>query len=375
MRVAALLAASVVSLTACNPGFDLDMRGNVGGLDTSGASQSVAEPRPTPDANGLITYPTYQVAVARRGDQVADVAARVGVDANALAAFNGRPVDDALNEGEILALPDNLENAPGQPVRPDIASIAGSAIDRAQPAARTTAAVTGGQEPVRHRVTRGETAFSISRLYGVSPRSLADWNGLGADMTVREGQFLLIPVVVPGETDALGTAAPGQGSVTPLPPSSSSALPENVEQEPLPESPNLDASRSETQPVEQPSQPQPASGEIALRKPVNAAVTKPFSRRNEGLSYGASAGSTVSAAAAGEVAAITRSTDQVPILVIRHPGNYLTVYANIDDLTVKKGDRVAAGQKIAEVRATDNPSLHFELRRGFDAIDPTPFFD
>ena len=51
-----------------------------------------------------------------------------------------------------------------------------------------------GVEPVRHRVERGETAFSIARLYDVPVRTLAEWNGLGSDFSVREGQFLLIPV-------------------------------------------------------------------------------------------------------------------------------------------------------------------------------------
>ena len=50
-----------------------------------------------------------------------------------------------------------------------------------------------GPEPLRHQVTRGETAFTIARLYNVSAKDLADWNGLGPDFAVREGQYLLIP--------------------------------------------------------------------------------------------------------------------------------------------------------------------------------------
>ena len=42
---------------------------------------------------------------------------------------------------------------------------------------------------------RGETAYTIARLYNVSAKSLAEWNGLGPDLAVREGQYLLIPVV------------------------------------------------------------------------------------------------------------------------------------------------------------------------------------
>ena len=62
-------------------------------------------PRPEPDNRGVISYPNYQVAVARRGDTLEDVAARVGTDAAALARYNGLQVNDPLRAGEIIALP------------------------------------------------------------------------------------------------------------------------------------------------------------------------------------------------------------------------------------------------------------------------------
>ena len=61
------------------------------------------------------------------------------------------------------------------------------------------------------------------------------------------------------------------------------------------------------------------------------------------------------------------------LLVLRHEGNLLTVYANIDGITVSKGDRVKRGQAIAKVRAGDKPFLHFEVRQGFDSVDPMPY--
>ena len=79
------------------------------------------------------------------------------------------------------------------------------------------------------------------------------------------------------------------------------------------------------------------------------------------------------AAAAGTVAAITTDTEQVPILVIRHDNNLLTVYANIDAISVARGDRVTRGQTIAQVRRGDPSFLHFEVREGFDSVDPMPY--
>ena len=85
---------------------------------------------------------------------------------------------------------------------------------------------------VRHRVGRGETAYSIARLYGVSVRSLAEWNGLGPELAVREGQYLIIPIII---EEATATGGPGPGmTVAPLPPSADEPLPEPVEPAPAP---------------------------------------------------------------------------------------------------------------------------------------------
>lgn len=81
------------------------------------------------------------------------------------------------------------------------------------------------------------------------------------------------------------------------------------------------------------------------------------------------------AAAAGTVAAITRDTNQVPIIVLRHADNLLTVYAGVDDLTVAKGDTVKRGETIAKIRAGSSSFLHFEVRKGLDSVDPMPFLN
>ncbi|WP_245749287.1 peptidoglycan DD-metalloendopeptidase family protein [Jannaschia pohangensis] len=355
-------------------GLDFDLRNTAGSLDTSSAVRQAPADRPRPDDSGLITYPNYQVAVARRGDTVASVASRVGIPAGELARFNGLNTGDTLNKDAVLALPRRVNPGAAPGGRTDITTIAGAAIDRASGPTATPVSVQGGEEPVRHQVARGETAFSIARLYGVSPSSLAEWNGLPSDLAVREGQFLLIPLVI-GEDGAteIATPDPGQGTTTPVPPSASSALPETVESAPLPDSPNLDQFRTEASADPEPTTPPPAPATVpALRKPVDGSVLRGFSSRNEGVDFRAAEGSPVSAAAAGTVAAITRDTDQVPILVLRHADGLLTVYANIKDIRVEKGDSVSAGQRIASVGGGDPAFLHFEVRRGFDAIDPEP---
>ena len=51
----------------------------------------------------------------------------------------------------------------------------------------------------------------------------------------------------------------------------------------------------------------------------------------------------------------------------------MTAYAHLDKTLVKKGDVVKAGQSIGTVGATgqvDSPQLHFEVRRGTQALNP-----
>lgn len=383
------LVCAVSALTACTPidfsSLDFDLRGNApGGLDTSGAARNAAiADRPKPDDSGLITYPTYQVAVAKRGDTVTDVAARVGISASELAQFNGRSTDAPLRAGEILAMPRRVTptaaEAPTEATsRPDISAIAGAAIDRANPTAPAAPAATApklevqsGKEPIRHRAARGETAFTIARLYGVSVKSLAEWNGLGSDLEVREGQYLIIPLILENTVTAPQAEAPGQGTATPVPPSAAAALPEPITEAPLPESPQLGRLQSpETQPAAPvaPTPAKPVTAAPSFRKPVSGTLGS-YSSKRQAVSIATSNGAAVSAAAAGEVILITRDVDQNPVIVVAHAGDLKSVYANIKDARVKKGDSISAGQRLAVV---NGDSFQFSVLRGVEPIDPTP---
>ena len=108
--------------------------------------------------------------------------------------------------------------------------------------------------------------------------------------------------------------------------------------------------------------------------PVQGSIIRGYQKKkNDGVDISASPGTPVGAASDGTVAAITKDTQGVPILVIRHAKDLLTVYANIDGIAVKKGDKVKRGQAIAKVRASDPAFLHFEVRQGFDSVDPMPY--
>ncbi len=392
--LAVLCAAAGLGLAGCSNGFDIDLRSPEAGFTTSAAARAASAQRPAPDARGVIAYPDYQVVVARNGDTVAAVAERVGMSAQELARFNALTPETSLRSGEVLALP-RAPMAPAAPAQPgaiSVTTLAETAIARAEsglppapstplpplPAPTPVATQPASAQPTRHKVVRGETAFTIARLYNVSARDLAEWNGLDPEMRVREGQTLLIPVAqaaapTPPRAIPEPVTQPGAGSPTPVPPSASSPLPppappaqqqQAAAAQAAPPSPNLAQERTAA------SAPAPTS----FQMPVDGRIIRAYAPgRSDGIGIAASAGTTVRAAAAGRVAAITRTTRNVTVLVIIHDGGLVTVYANIDNLTVAKDARVTRGQPIAQVAAGDPSFLHFEVRRGQETVDPMRF--
>lgn len=381
--------AFVAALAACSGPLDLDLRGKIGGsVDTSAAAQTATASRPRPDDRGVISYPTYQVAVARRGDTLASVADRVGLPATELAKYNGIKVGDPLRRGEIIALPRRVSEPSPEtgavvtgPIRPasevDVTTLAGAAIDRAAPTPATAKTAQTGIEPVRHKVQRGETAFTIARLYNVSPRSLAEWNGLDKDFSLREGQFLLIPAAheAPRDIEPV-TVDPGRGSPTPVPPSATQPLPKDTPPAAKPAASTTapKADPKPTKPVAEIGQSTAKASKAAMSMPVSGSIIREYAKgRNEGIDISAASGSAVKAAASGKVAAVTKNTENVNIVVIRHPDDLLSIYTHLDDLTIKKGDAVSKGQTIGKVRSGDPSYLHFEVRKGFDSVDPMTY--
>lgn len=375
-----IVGACALPLAGCEGGLDFDLRDRAGGFGTAGAVRGEVPDRPNADARGVISYPGYQVAVARRGDTVESIAARVGLGADEIAKFNGLEPGVPLRAGEIVALPRRVSEPAGGPASgsTNVTDIARQAIERAggtpTPAGTLTPA-RGSSEPIRHQVVRGETAYSIARLYGISVRALADWNGLGPDLAVREGAYLIIPQAAAAASDSVTTETlPGEGSSTPTPPSSSEPLPRTDEaastQTNKPTSPNLGSERTSA-----------STGGSKLSMPVQGSIIRPYQKgKNEGIDISATAGSNVSAAAAGTVAAVTKSTDNVSIVILRHDGGpfgssepILTVYANLEGIAVERGARVTRGQTLGKVRAGDPSFIRFEVRRGFDTLDPTEY--
>ncbi len=105
--------------------------------------------------------------------------------------------------------------------------------------------------------------------------------------------------------------------------------------------------------------------------PVRGAILSRFGakglgQRNDGVDIAAGPGDPVHAAAAGEV---VYAGDHIPgygnLVLVKHPGGWVTAYAHLSHIDVKMRESVAQGEPVGEAGQTgavDRPQVHFEIR-------------
>jgi murein DD-endopeptidase MepM/ murein hydrolase activator NlpD len=98
---------------------------------------------------------------------------------------------------------------------------------------------------------------------------------------------------------------------------------------------------------------------------------------NAGINIAAARGAPVRSVDSGVVAyAGNEIRGYGNLVLVKHASGLISAYAHLDALLVKRGDTVGRGQVIAKVGDTggvSEPQLHFELRRGKKAVDPSEF--
>lgn len=111
--------------------------------------------------------------------------------------------------------------------------------------------------------------------------------------------------------------------------------------------------------------------------PTKGKVTANFNEGGgKGIDIAGTSGQAIIAASAGKV--IYSGSDlrgYGKLVIIKHNASYLSVYAHNSQISVKEGQQVSRGQKIAEMGNTDSNTvkLHFEIRRQGKSVDPSKY--
>jgi septal ring factor EnvC (AmiA/AmiB activator) len=99
--------------------------------------------------------------------------------------------------------------------------------------------------------------------------------------------------------------------------------------------------------------------------------------KNNGIDIISSSGSTAKVVFDGEVSSVLFIANLNYVVIVRH-GDYLTVYSNLQDVKVKKGDKVKTRQALGTISTSEGESrsrLHFELWQGTIVQNPSSWLN
>lgn len=246
---------------------------------------------------------------------------------------------------------------------------------------KTTAALKHSNFGARkhHLVEKGDTAYNISRRYGVSTQELAQANDMSDLSQVKLGQQLVIPKS--GYGQSIKKRPVRVASID-----KKSGL-KNIKLQNVPP-PNKKpfAKRSYKKAAKIKSIDSGARAKLASNHsfvwPANGKIISSFGRQksgtiNDGVNLALPAGTKIKAAEGGVVAyAGSELKGYGNLILIRHDNNWVTAYAHNSKLLVKRGQKVRRGQAIAKSGKSGSvhqPQLHFELRKGSKPVNPMKY--
>jgi murein DD-endopeptidase MepM/ murein hydrolase activator NlpD len=330
-----------------------------------------------------LQIPDQRVHIVAPGDTIYSISRQYGVDSSTLVRLNSIPEPYTVLVGQTLVLP-----APIEPV----------SVAAAAPAATAaTAPATVTSEPLPDPNAAAATIPDVepSASGGAEPApTVAVPTPTGSTQGLEPP-----PVVLPGSA-----ADAGSGTATPPPPKPGSeatpavtadagtadpAVPAATPSVPVETAPDANAGAPAAEPAgSETAAVDPMLIEPAARSsgtflwPVTGKVVSEFGPKedglhNDGINIAAPLGTPVRAAENGVVVyAGNELRGFGNMLLIRHADGFVSAYAHNESLLVKRGDTVTRGQTIARVGASGNvtsPQLHFELRRGTEAVDPREY--
>ncbi len=216
-------------------------------------------------------------------------------------------------------------------------------------------------------VSAGDTLYSISRKYSVPVNDLAVLNNLKAPFNLSVGQKLKVPDLAKANVKKVVAKSDDKKLVAKTEKVTVAANQENkkISSDPSKKLPTITAR---------------SSSKFAW--PVRGKILSQYGAKsnglfNDGINISATKGTQVKAAENGVVAYAGNEVKGMGnLIIVQHAGGWMTVYAHMDSLAVKRGTRVNVGQQIGTVGETgkvDVPQLHFEIRKGTKAYNPSAY--
>ncbi|MBP7064253.1 MAG: peptidoglycan DD-metalloendopeptidase family protein [Ferrovibrio sp.] len=354
------------------------------------ARQHNLPPRALIDANNLqapyilqpgqrLRLPGERLHMVQRGETLYAISRAYGVDVYSMASANQLQAPYAIAIGQALRVPGSS------------GAVAVAAASPVEPAATAPA-------------TRQASAFPVSPTSTMPAPTAPALTGTGVAVQELPPPGTSGPVPAPAVAPApAAMPAPPPAKPAPLPEVSIPASPAQAAQiEPQPAmQPEPQVAAAPPVPVPAPTptpvaapaappaiakpqvdeEPPPRSGRT-FAWPVRGRILstfgpKPDGLHNDGINIAARNGAPVIAAENGVVVyAGSELRGFGNLLLVRHADGWITAYAHLDRVLVQKGQQVKRGQAIATVGssgAVDQPQLHFEIRRGTQAVDPAKF--
>lgn len=252
-----------------------------------------------------------------------------------------------------------------------------------------------------YTVKSGDTLYSIAREHGMDHRELISLNAIENPNQINVGRVLKIRSQ--GATSSLGVStAPITSDVVvsrpigsePVSDKRSQGTSDTFKREPKGgKEPYSDQALAQAQgqgqvkpdgsvaPPVAKTEAALAGNEVSWIWPASGKVIGTFSEGgSKGVDIAGKVGDPVVAVGDGKVLVANKYTDTTlrsygNMVVIKHDGSLITVYAYNSKLLVKADQTVTKGQKIAEMGNpdADHAKLHFEVRRLGKPVDPLKY--
>ena len=229
-------------------------------------------------------------------------------------------------------------------------------------------------------VKPGDTYYSLARQNNLSVRDLIEFNGAVAPYKLVKGQQLRVPsknIYMVKKGDTLYSISRNFNlDVNTLAKANSLQAPYHIK---VNQRLQLTGTASRqtaiyskkimTAPARRGQFILPAKGNV-----ISSFGAKANGIHNDGINIALPAGTDLKAAENGVVVyAGSELEGYGNLILLKHADNFVTAYAHTQSYNVKVGQKVRRGQVIAKSGQTGNvnrPQLHFEIRKGAQALDP-----